>query len=97
MGVNKMFTPDFWKEANKIGNALYRINQLQDKKFCEVDTFYTFLVELFPENIENIQQIFLEYAEHAEERTRLDELNKALNQNQGMKKEIKYKVLEAQL
>lgn len=92
-----METQDFWKDANKIGNALYRINQSPYKEFCEIDKFYQFLVNLFPENIPKIQEVFLEYAEYVEERTRFNDLNKALNQNQGMKKELKYKVLEAQL
>lgn len=32
-----MFTPEFWKNENKIGNALYRINQSQYKDYCEID------------------------------------------------------------
>ncbi len=95
-----METQDFWKDANKIGNALYRINQSPYKEFCEIDKFYQFLVHLFKENpeaISEIQEVFLEYAEYVEERTRINDLNKALNQNQGMKKEVKHKVLEAQL
>ena len=92
-----METQDFWKDANKIGNALYRINQSPYKEFCEIDKFYQFLVHLFPENIPEIQEIYLEYAEYVDERTRFNDLNKALNQNQGMKRDVKYKVLEAQL
>lgn len=49
-----MFTPEFWKNENKIG------------------------------------------AEYVEEQTRLRELKDFLN-TPGMKKEVKYKVLEAQL
>ena len=39
---------------------------------------------------------FAEYAEYVEEQTRLRELKNFLN-TPGMKKEVKYKVLEAQL
>ncbi len=95
-----MFTPKKWETENKIGNALYRINQSPYKEFCEIDKFYQFLVHLFKENpeaISEIQEVFLEYAEYVEERTRFNDLKVALNQNQGMKKELKYKVLEAQL
>lgn len=77
-----MFTPDFWETENKIGNALYRINQSQYKDYCEID-------ELF-------ETLYGEYAEYVEEQTRLRELKDFLN-TPGMKKEVKYKVLEAQL
>lgn len=94
-----MFTPEFWKNANKIGNALYRINHAksEEKNYCEVDELYVFLTDFFPEHKEFIDEIYSEYADHVEEKIRFEELNKALNQNQGMKKEIKYKVMEAQL
>lgn len=66
-----MFTPEFWKNENKIGNALYRINQSPYKDYCEI-------------------------AEYVEEQTRLRELKNFLN-TPGMKKEVKHKLLEAQL
>lgn len=77
-----MFTPEFWKNENKIGNALYRINQSQYKDYCEID-------ELF-------ETVYGEYAEYVEEQTRLRELKDFLNAP-GMKREVKYKLLEAQL
>lgn len=61
-----MFTPDFWETENKIGNALYRINQSPYKDYCEIDELFVF---------------------------RLRELKNFLN-TQGIKKEVKYKVLE---
>ena len=70
-----MFTPDFWETENKIGNALYRINQSQYKDYCEIDELFVFLVQEYPEQ---------------------RELKDFLN-TPGMKKEVKYKVLEAQL
>ena len=96
-GGNNMFTPEFWKNENKIGNALYRINQSPYKKYCGVDEFYVFLAHEFPEQKEKIEAIFQEYAFYVEERTRILDLKNALNENPGMKKEVKYKVLEAQL
>lgn len=91
-----MFTPEFWENANKIGNALYRINQSPYKEYCEVDEFWKFLVKEFSEQKEEIDTIFQEYAEYVEEQTRLRELKNFLN-TPGMKKEVKYKVLGAQL
>lgn len=91
-----MFTPDFWETENKIGNALYRINKSPYKEYCEVDEFWKFLVKEFPEQKEEIDTIFQEYAEYVEEQTKLRELKNFLN-TPGMKKEVKYKVLEAQL
>lgn len=70
-----MFTPEFWKNENKIGNALYRINQSQYKDYCEIDELFVFLAQEYPEQ---------------------RELKDFLNA-QGMKREVKYKVLEAQL
>lgn len=92
-----MFTPKFWKNANKIGNALYRVNQSSYKEYCEIDQFFVFLAEKFPNQRDVIDEIYAEYAEYVEEKTRLRDLKKALNENQGMKREVKYKVLEAQL
>ena len=91
-----MFTPEFWKNENKIGNALYRINQSPYKDYCEVDTFFSFLAETFPDERETIDLIFSLYADYVEEQSRLKDLKKALNES-GMRKEVKYKVLEAQL
>lgn len=70
-----MFTPDFWETENKIGNALYRINQSPYKDYCEIDELFVFLAQEYPEQ---------------------RELKDFLN-TPGMKKEVKYKVLEAQL
>lgn len=92
-----MFTPEFWENANKIGNALYRINQSSYKEYCEIDEFFVFLAEKFPNRREEIDNIYAEYAAYVEEKTRLRNLKKALNENPGMKREVKYKVLEAQL
>lgn len=68
-----MFTPEFWKNENKIGNALYRINQSQYKDYCEIDELFVFLAQEYPEQRELFETLF------------------------SMKKEVKYKVLEAQL
>ena len=93
-----MFTPEFWKnEPNKMAQALYRINQSSYKEYCEVDEFWVFLARTFPDNIPEIHDICLEYAEYVEERTRINDLNKALNENPGMKKDVKYKVVGAKL
>lgn len=88
-----MFTPDFWETENKIGNALYRINQSPYKDYCEIDELFVFLAQEYPEQRELFETL---YAEYVEEQTRLRELKDFLN-TQGMKKEVKYKVLEAQL
>ena len=47
-----MFTPDFWETENKIGNALYRINQSQYKDYCEIDELFVFLAQEYPEERE---------------------------------------------
>jgi hypothetical protein len=91
-----MFTPEFWKNENKIGNALYRINQSPYKDYCEIDELFVFLVQEYPEQRELFETLYAEYAEYVEEQTRLRELKNFLN-TPGMKKEVKYKVLEAQL
>lgn len=78
-----MFTPDFWETENKIGNALYCINQ-------------SHLAQEYPEQRELFETLYAEYAEYVEEQTRLRELKDFLN-TPGMKKEVKHKVLEAQL
>lgn len=91
-----MFTPEFWKNENKIGNALYRINHSQYKDYCEIDELFVFLVQEYPEQRELFETLYAEYAEYVEEQTRLRELKDFLN-TPGMKKEVKYKVLEAQL
>lgn len=90
-----MFTPEFWKNENKIGNALYRINQSQ-YNYCEVDELFVFLAQEYPEQREFFETLYAEYAEYVEEQSRLRELKDFLN-TQSMKKEVKYKVLEAQL
>ena len=92
-----MFTPEFWLNSNPVGNTLYRINQSPYKQYCEVDEFFVFLSEETNMPKEIIDELFQSYAEYVEERTRINDLNKALNQIQGMKKEVKHKVLEAQL
>lgn len=91
-----MFTPEFWKNENKIGNALYRINQSQYKDYCEIDELFVFLAQEYPEERELFETLYAEYAEYVGEQTRLRELKNFLN-TPGMKKEVKYKVLEAQL
>lgn len=88
-----MFTPEFWETENKIGNALYRINQSPYKDYCEIDELFVFLAQEYPEQRELFETL---YAEYVEEQTRLRELKNFLN-TPGMKKEVKYKVLEAQL
>lgn len=95
-GGKWMFTPEFWKNENKIGNALYRINQSPYKDYCEIDELFVFLAQEYPEQRELFETLYAEYAEYVEEQTRLRELKDFLN-TPGMKKEVKYKVLEAQL
>ena len=95
-GGKLMFTPEFWKNENKIGNALYRINQSPYKDYCEIDELFVFLAQEYPEQRELFETLYAEYAEYVEEQTRLRELKDFLN-TPGMKKEVKYKVLEAQL
>lgn len=92
-----MFTPEFWLNSNPVGNALYRINQSPYKQYCEVDEFFVFLSEETNMPKEKIDELFQAYAEYVEEKTRFKDLRKALNQNQGMKREVKYKMMEAQL
>lgn len=94
-----MFTPEFWKDANKIGNALYRINQSEYKEFCEVDEFWKFLAHKYSEQIPQIEELFLEYAKYVEDESRMKDVKKALNNPEmiGRNKEIKYKMVEAQL
>ena len=91
-----MFTPAFWKNSNVVGEALYRINQSPYKEYCEIDHLFSFMAETFPDERETIDLIFSLYADYVEEQTRLRDLKKALNES-SMKKEVKYKVLEAQL
>lgn len=95
-GGNNMFTPEFWKNENKIGNALYRINQSPYKDYCEIDELFVFLVQEYPEQRELFETLYAEYAEYVEEQSRLRELKDFLN-TPGMKKEVKYKLLVAQL
>lgn len=49
-----------------------------------------------PEFWKKFETLYAEYAEYVEEQTRLRELKNFLN-TPGMKKEVKYKLLEAQL
>ena len=67
------------------------------KNICEVDELFVFLSEEtnMPKKI--IEELFQEYAEYVEEKTRFKDLKKALNQNPGMKREVKYKMMEAHL
>ena len=53
-----MFTPEFWKNENKIGNALYRINQSQYKDYCEIDELFVFLAQEYP-NKENCSKHYM--------------------------------------
>lgn len=92
-----MFTPEFWKESNTIGEALYRINQSPYKQFCEVDQFWVYLADKYPEQAEEIEHIFDEYAEYVEERTKILDVKKALNNPENAGRDLKYKLLEAQL
>lgn len=91
-----MHTPKFWEDANKIGNALYRINQSEYKEFCEIDQFWVFLADTFPNNINEIQDIFQQYAEHVEERTRIMKVKELLNNPEiaGKNNNIKYKLID---
>jgi|GEM_PF-1647060 len=66
-----MFTPEFWKNENKIGNALYRINQSQYKDYCEIDELFVFLAQEYPEQRELFETLYAEYAEYVEEQSRL--------------------------
>ena len=95
-GGKGMFTPEFWKNENKIGNALYRINQSPYKDYCEIDELFVFLAQEYPEQRELFETLYAEYAEYVEEQTRLRKLKDFLN-TPGMQKEVKYKLLEAQL
>ena len=65
-----MFTPEFWKNENKIGNALYRINQSQYKDYCEIDELFVFLAQEYPEQRELFETLYWEYVE---EQTRFRE------------------------
>ena len=92
-----MFTPEFWKDSNKVGNALYRINQSEYKEYCEIDQFWVYLADTYPEHIDMIEEIFQEYAIYVEEESRIRDLKKFLNNPETTGRELKYKLLEAQL
>ena len=92
-----MFTPEFWKESNTIGEALYRINQSPYKEYCEVDEFFVFLTKETNMSEEIIDELFQSYAEYVEECTRILDVKKALNNPANAGRDLKYKLLEAQL
>ena len=92
-----MFTPEFWKDLTPVGNALYRINQVPYKEYCEVDEFVVFLLKETNMSEEIIDELFQSYAEYVEERSRILDVKKALNNPENAGRDLKYKLLEAHL